>query len=194
MSNIEEVKKLREETGISMMECKKALEKSGNDIEKAKKALRERGEDVAGKRAGKATGEGVVASYIHSNKKVGVLLDLRCESDFVAKSNDFQELAHELCLQIAAANPRYTYSEDIPEDVIEEEKDVIKKQSEKEGKPAEFMEKIMEGRIKKFEKEVVLFSQPWIKDDKTSIEDLINDKIARIGEKIVIKRFQRYEI
>jgi len=194
MSNIEQVKKLREETGVSMMECKKALENNNNDIEKAKKALRERGEELAGKRAGKATGEGVITSYIHSNNKVGALVDIRCESDFVAKSEDFKSLAHEICLQITAAKPQYVKEEDVPEKALEEEKEIILKQQEGSKKPDNIMEQIVEGRLKKFKKEVVLLMQPWIKDEKKTIEDLINEKIAKIGEKVVVNRFERFEI
>ncbi len=194
MATIEQIKQLREETGVSMMECKKALEKGGGDIAKAKKILRERGEEVAAKRAGREAGQGVVASYIHSNNKVGVLLDIRCESDFVAKSDDFRGLAHELCLQIAAARPKYIKPEDVTEKEIKEEEEIILKQEEGKKKPKEIMDKIIEGRINKFKKEVVLLMQPWVKDDKVSIEDLINEKIAKIGEKIEINRFERFEI
>jgi elongation factor Ts len=194
MPNIEEIKKLREETGVSMMECKKALEKTDGDIEKAKKVLRERGVELAGKRAAKDTGEGLVASYIHSNNKVGVLLDIRCESDFVAKSDDFKSLAHEICLQIAAAKPKYVKEDDVKEEEIQEEKGIVLKQCEESNKPQNIVDQIVEGRIKKFKKEVVLLMQPWVKDDKQTIEDLINDKVAKIGEKIIINRFERFEI
>jgi elongation factor Ts len=194
MPNIEEIKKLREETGVSMMECKKALEKTNGDIEKAKKVLRERGVELAGKRAARDTGEGLVASYIHSNNKVGVLLDIRCESDFVAKSDDFKSLAHEICLQIAAAKPKYVKEEDVTDGEIKEEKEIVLKQCEGSNKPQNIVDQIVEGRIKKFKKEVVLLMQPWVKDDKQTIEDLINDKVAKIGEKIIINRFERFEI
>ncbi len=194
MTTIDQIKKLREETGVSMMECKKALEKSNNDVEKAKKILRERGEEVANKRAGKETGQGLVASYIHSNNKVGVLLDIRCESDFVAKSDDFKTLAREICLQIAAAKPLYIKGDEVTAEEIQEEKDIILKQEEGKNKPKDIMEKILEGRINKFKKEIVLMMQPWVKDDKMTIEDLVNDKIAKIGERIEVKRFERFEI
>ncbi len=194
MPNIDQIKQLREETGVSMMECKKALEKTGDDIEKAKKVLRERGVELAGKRAGKATGEGLVTSYIHSNNKVGVLLDIRCESDFVAKSDDFKSLAHEICLQIAAAKPKYIKDEDVTDVEIKEEKEIIIKQCETSGKEEKFLDKIIEGRLVKYKKEIVLLMQPWVKDDKQTIEDLINDKVAKIGEKIIINRFERFEI
>ncbi len=194
MDNIELVKRLREETGVSMMECKKALDKSDGDIEKAKKFLRERGEELAGKRAEREAGEGVITSYIHSNNKVGVLLDVRCESDFVAKSDDFKSLAHEICLQIAAAKPRYIKEDDVPEEVINEEKEVALKQHEGSNKPQNVLDQIVEGKIKKMKKETVLLSQAWVKDEKKTIEDIINEKIAKIGEKLEIRRFERYEI
>ncbi len=194
MSNIEEVKKLRQETGVSVMECKKALEKSGGDIDKAKKVLREKGEEVAGKRSGRSAEEGIINTYVHPNRKIGVILDIRSESDFVAKSDDFQELAHEVCLQIAALNPRYAAEEEIPEEVIEEEKEIALKQFEGSNKPKEVIEKIIEGKIKKFKKENVLIYQSWVKNDEKTIEDLINEKVAKLGEKIVINRFERFEI
>ncbi len=194
MSNLEQVKKLREETGVSMMECKKAIEKAGGDIEKAKKVLREKGEEIAGKRAGRTAGEGTVASYIHPGSKIGVLLDIRCESDFVAKSDDFKNLAHELCLQIAAAKPAYIKEEDIPGETLDEEKEIVLKQHKNSGKPEKIIEQIVEGRIKKFKKETVLLMQPWVKEEKKTVEDLINETVAKIGEKIVVNRFSRFEI
>lgn len=194
MSNIDNIKKLRDETGVSMMECKKALEKTKNDIKEAKKVLRERGVELAAKRAGKTTGQGIIRSYIHSNNKVGVLLDIRCESDFVAKSEDFINLAHEICLQIAASRPKYVKEEDVTKEEMEEEKQIILKQQENTKKPKEIINKIVDGRIKKFKKEIVLLMQPWVKDEKMSIEDLINEKMAKIGERIEVNRFQRFEI
>ncbi len=194
MSNIDNIKKLRDETGVSMMECKKALEKTNNDIKEAKKVLRERGVELAAKRAGKTTGQGIIKSYIHSNNKVGVLLDIRCESDFVAKSEDFINLAHEICLQIAASGPKYVREEDVTKEEVEEEKQIILKQQENAKKPKEILSKIIDGRINKFKKEIVLLMQPWVKDEKMSIEDLVNEKIAKIGERIEINRFQRFEI
>ncbi len=194
MSNIEQVKKLREETGVSLMECKKALEASGNDIEKAKKILREKGEELSGKRSEREAGEGIISSYIHSNNKVGVLLDMRCESDFVARSEDFQNLAHEICLQIAATNPQYITKDDVPEEVAEEEKQIILKQFKESDKPKEVIDQIVQGKLKKQLKEVALLSQPWVKDEKKVVEDLISEKVAKIGEKIIVHRFVRYEI
>ncbi len=192
--SIDQIKKLREETGVSMMECKKSLEKAKGDIEGAKKFLRERGEELAGKRAGRDTSQGLITSYIHSNNKVGVLLDIRCESDFVAKSDDFKSLANEICLQIAAINPQYISPDDVPESMVEEEKEIVLKQVGDSKKPKEIMDKIIDGKISKMKKEISLLSQPWVKDDKKTIEDLINERIAKIGEKLIIKRFVRYEI
>jgi elongation factor Ts len=194
MANIEEVKKLRQETGVSIMECKKAIEKSGGDIKKAKKILREKGEEVAGKRSGRSTNEGVIETYVHPNGKVGVILDIRSESDFVAKSDDFRELAHEICLQIAALNPSYAKEEDIPEKVIKEEEEIAMKQFQGSDKPAEVIEKIIQGKVKKFKKDNVLINQVWVKDGEKTIEDLINEKVAKLGEKIVVNRFERFEI
>ncbi len=191
---IEKVKQLRQETGVSLMECRKALDSSGGDIEKAKKHLREKGEELLGKRSGKDAGQGVVASYIHTDNKSGAILDLRCESDFVAKGDDFIELAREICLQIVAANPLYINEEDVPEKVKNEEKEIILGQMKDEKKDKEMMEKIVEGKLKKQMKKIALLSQPWIKDENKSINDLINEKIAKIGEKIIVNKFERYEI
>ncbi len=194
MSNIEQVKQLRQETGISLMECRKALEKSDGDIEKAKKVLREKGEDLLGKRGDKDAGQGAISSYIHTDNKVGVLLDLRCESDFVAKGEDFLNLAHELCLQIVAAKPLYIKEEDVPDEVKKEERDIIMKQLEGDNKPAEMLDKIIEGKLKKQLSKSVLNLQPWVKDESKVISDLINETIAKLGEKIIVNKFERYEI
>ncbi len=194
MTLIEKIKQLRQETGISLAACKKALEEAGGDIEKAKTLLREWGQEVADKKAERGTKEGIITSYIHPNKKVGVLLDIRCESDFVARSDDFQKLAHEICLQIAAMKPLYPKEEDIPENILEKEKDIYRQQLKDSGKPEKVIEQIIEGKLKKFKEQVVLMSQPWIKEDKKTISDLVNDYIAKLGENITIKRFIRYEI
>ncbi len=194
MALIEKIKQLRQETGISLAACKKALEEAGGDIEKAKTLLREWGKEVADKKAERGTKEGIIISYIHPNKKVGVLLDIRCESDFVARSDDFQKLAHEICLQIAAMRPLYPKEEDIPENILEREKDIYRQQLKDSGKPEKVIEQIIEGKLNKFKEQVVLMSQPWIKEDKKTISDLVNDYIAKLGENITIKKFIRYEI
>ncbi len=198
MANIEKIKELRQKTGVSLRKCKKALKEADNDIEEAQKLLREWGQKLANKRSDKEVGEGVVASYIHSNNKTGALLDLRCETDFVAKGDDFKKLAHELCLQIVAAKPEYISEEQVPEDVLEQEKEIIMNQIEEDDKnakkPDHVKEKIVEGKLKKFMEKKVLMNQNWIKDDSKTIEDLINEYLAKIGENIEVKRFTRYEI
>ncbi|HHE76912.1 MAG TPA: elongation factor Ts [Candidatus Parcubacteria bacterium] len=194
MASIEQIKQLRQETGISISECKKALEKTNGDIEKAKIILREWGEEIAGKKSSRDASEGIIDSYIHPNKKVGVLLDLRCESDFVARSEEFQELAHEICLQIAAMNPLYLDEENIPDEVLNKERKIYQEQLKDSGKPEEILNQIIEGKLKKYKEKISLMPQSWIKDETKTIKDLINDYIAKIGENITIKKFERYEI
>ncbi len=198
MADIEQIKVLRQKTGVSLRKCKKALNETDGDIEKAQKLLREWGQEVADKRADKEVGEGVVASYVHSDNKTGVLLDLRCETDFVAKGDDFQELAHELCLQIAAAKPEYVSEEEVEEEDLEEEKEIIMNQIEEDEKnaqkPDHVKEKIVEGKMGKFMEKKVLMNQKWVKDDSKTIEDLVGEYLAKIGENIEVKRFTRYEI
>lgn len=194
MDNIEKVKKLREETGISLMECKKACEEASGDIESAKEILRKKGQSMAAKKFERQTGEGIIDSYIHQNNKVGVLLDIRCESDFVARSEDFKILSKEICLQIAAMNPIFVSDNNIPAEVLEKEKEISNEQYKDSGKPADVIEKIVEGKVKSYIMETCLLSQRWIKDNSKTIEDLINEKIAKIGENITISKFIRYEI
>ncbi|MEA3453031.1 MAG: elongation factor Ts [Patescibacteria group bacterium] len=191
---IDKIKQLRQETGVSLSLCKKALEETGGEAEKAKELLRKWGQDLAGKRGGRDTREGVVASYIHANKKIGVLVDLRCETDFVARNEDFQALAHEIALHIAALNPLYVSSEDIPEEIIEKEKEIYREQMMKENKPKDVMQKIIEGKIEKFKKGVCLTHQAYIKDDAKTIQDLVNETISKLGENIGIGQFTRIEI
>ena len=194
MITIDQIKKLRQETGVSITECKKALEESNGDFEKAKEVLRKWGRELAGKKSERETGEGIIESYIHPNKKVGVLIDLRCESDFVARSSEFQKLAHELCLQIAAMKPLFLKEEDIPEKFIEGEKNIYKEQLKDSGKPEHIVNQIIEGKLKKYKEQVSLLSQVWIKDDQKTIKDLIEEYVAKLGENIIIKDFTRYEI
>ena len=193
MVNIEDIKKLREETAVSLAECRKALEEAKGDNEKAKEILRKMGRDLANKRLEKEAKSGLVHCYIHPNKKIGVLIELRCESDFVAKGEDFKNLAHELCLQIAAMNPLFIKEEDIPEEVLSKEREIYKEQIEP-GKPENIAKNIIEGKLKKYKEETSLFSQPWIKDNSKTIKDLFDEYFAKIGENIKIKRFTRYEI
>ena len=194
MSDIEQLKQLRQQTGISIMECKKALEEADGDIEKAKKILRERGKEMIKARTGKESAQGLVASYVHPGSRVGVLLELRCETDFVAKSEEFKKLAHEICLQIAAMKPLFSKPEDIPENFLDGERKIYQKQLQNSGKPQEIIGKIIEGKIEKYKKEVSLVSQPWVKDETKTIGELIEQTAAKLGEKIEIARFARYEI
>lgn len=194
MVSIEEIKKLREETGVSINQCQKALEEARGDIEKAKEILRKSGQDVAQKRSGKDAKSGLVGTYLHSNHQLGVMVTLRCESDFVARSEDFQKLAHELCLQIAAMHPLYLREEDIPEEVTQKEKEIYLEQLKGSDKPKEITEKIIEGKIQKWHKEIVLMNQVWIKDSSKTITALLEELISKLREKIEIEQFARFEI
>ena len=194
MVSIEEIRELREQTGISISECKKALEESNGDFEKAKELLRKWGKELAGKKSSREARQGIVDSYVHPNRKVGVLLDLRCETDFVGKSDDFKNLAHEICMHIAAMKPLYLNESDIPEEFLDGERKIYMEQIKDSGKPENIVSQILEGKLNKYKEEVCLLSQKWIKDDQKSIKDLINDYIAKIGENISIKDFKRFEI
>ncbi len=194
MKDIDILKQLREETDVSIIECKKALEESGNDLNKAKEVLRKWGQKLAGEKAGRITGEGIIETYVHPNKKIGVMVQLRSETDFVAKSDDFKKLAHELCLQIAAMNPLYLKQEDIPEDFLHGERKIYQEQFKGSGKPKKIIDEIVEGKINKYKKSVSLLSQIWIKDDSRTIKDLIEEYINKLGENIRIKKFERYRI
>jgi len=194
MITIDQIKQLREKTGLSIMECKKALIESGGDEAKALQILRERGEKVVEKKAQREVKQGLIEAYIHSNKRVGVLLELLCETDFVARNPQFQELAHNLAMHIAAMNPLYLKKEDIPEEKIEEEKKIIQKQFEGQNKPPQILEQIIQGKIEKYAQEVCLLSQPYIKNEDQTIEDLIKEYINKLGENIKIGKFVRFEI
>lgn len=191
---IETIKKLREETGISLGDCKKALEESNGDISLAKEYLKKRGAAVALKKTEREASAGIIDSYIHSNKRLGVLLEINCETDFVARGEEFQNLAHEVCLQIASMKPMYLKEEEIPQSVLEKEKEIITEQVKEMNKPAEVLEGIIKGKLEKYKKEVCLLDQLWIKDDSKTIQSLINEYIAKIGENIIVKRFVIYEI
>ncbi|MBP2650246.1 MAG: Elongation factor Ts [Firmicutes bacterium] len=188
------VKTLRERTGAGMMDCKKALTENQGDMEKSVDFLREKGLAAAAKRAGKVAAEGVVESYIHGGGRIGVLLELNCETDFVAKTDDFKALARDIAMQVAAANPSYVRREEVPAEIIEHEKEVLKAQAVNEGKPANIAEKMVTGRIDKYYKEVCLMEQVYIKDTDKTITQLINEKISKIGEKISVRRFTRYQL
>jgi len=194
MIDIEQIKQLRKETDISVTECKKALEQANGDLEKAKEILRKWGKDLAEKKSSRETKQGLIESYVHTNKRVGVLLDIRCETDFVKNSEQFKKLAHDLALQIAAMRPVYIKPEDVPEDVIAREREIYKEQFSESGRPEKIMQEFIEGKIKKHLQEICLVSQPFIKDPDRTVQDIINDYIAKLGENIVVKRFVRYEI
>jgi len=188
------VKELRERTGIGMMECKKALKECGGEIEEAIKLLRKKGYARAEKRSGRQTSEGLIGSYIHMNGKIGVLVELNCETDFVAKNKEFKELLKNITMHIAAADPQYVSSDDIPEKILEEEKEIIGEQFKDSKKPPEIIEKITAGKLGKFYEEVCLLEQAYIKDDKVTIKELISSFIAKTGENVKVSRFTRYAI
>jgi len=194
MINTDQIKQLREETAVSVAECKKALEEAKGDIVTAKEILRKWGKTLANKKSEREVKSGIVKSYVHSNDKVGVMLDIRCESDFVARSEEFKNLAHEICLQIAAMKPLFVREEEIPEDILTSEKKIYLEQMKDSGKPQNILEQILEGKLKKYKEEVSLLSQPWIKDDSKKIKDLIEENIGKIGENITVRKFARYEI
>lgn len=194
MPNIESIKKLREETGVSPNEIKRALEESKGDIEKAKELLKIWGKNIADKKFEREAKQGIIDTYIHPNSKTGALLDIRCESDFVAKSSDFKNLAHEICLQIAAMKPLYVRDTDIPEEVVDGEKKIYQEQLKDSGKPENIVKQVLEGKIKKYKESISLLDQPWVKDDSKTIKNLIEETISKVGENIEIKRFIRYEI
>lgn len=192
--SIEQIKKLREETGISISECKEALDSAQGDLEKAKDFLKKKGREIAASKSMRQASQGIIESYIHANGKVGVLLELRCESDFVAKSNQFQELARELTMQIAAMAPLYVSEDSIPAEVVEKEKEIYQAQMKDSDKPAEIVDKIITGKLDKWYAEVTLLRQKWIKDDSKTIKNLIDDLVSRLGENIEVGQFARFEI
>jgi len=191
---VEQVKELRERTGIGMMECKKALEEAGGNAEKAIEILRKKGYARAKDKAHRETSEGLVGSYIHMNGKIGVLVEINCESDFVARNDEFKDLVKNISMHIAAARPKYIAPADVPADEVEKEKDIIREQFKDSKKPPQIVEKIVEGKLAKFYEEVCLLEQPFIKDDKLRIKDLLTSFIAKFKENTRISRFARFEI
>lgn len=194
MSQLELIKKLREATGAGMTDVKKALEDGGWDIEKATTLLRERGALKAAKKADREAREGIIGSYVHHNSRVAVMVEVNSETDFVARNEEFQRLAKDLAMHIAMANPRYVSVEEVPSADLEKEKEIYVQAAINEGKPAQIAEKIAEGRLKKFYEETVLLEQPFVKDDKVKVGDMLRAAIAKIGENIVVKRFSRFEV
>ncbi len=186
------VNELRQKTGAGLMECKKTLTETEGDLEKAETLLRKKGVATAAKKAGRAASEGLIESYIHLGGKVGVLLELNCETDFVAKTDDFKALAKDICLQIAAAMPVCVSREEVPAADVQEERDIVA--SQMEGKPAHAIEKIMEGKLDKYFSGICLLEQPFVKNPDQTIRDVLNEKITKLGENIVVRRFVRYQI
>ncbi len=188
------VKELRERTGAGMMDCKQALQASGGDVQKAIDHLRQKGLSTAAKRAGREASEGLVHAYIHPGGKLGVLIEVNCETDFVARSEAFVELVKNLAMQVAAANPLYLRPEDVPSEVLDKEREIFAAQAREEGKPEKVLGKIVEGRVSKFYKSACLLEQPYVRDDKLSVQDVLNETIGKIGEKIAVRRFERYQL
>lgn len=190
----QQVNELRQRTGIGMMDCKKALLEAKGDVEEAITVLRKKGFARAKEKVSRETSEGQIGSYIHMNGKIGVLVEINCESDFVSRNRDFQELVKNVAMHIAAADPQYVSSDQIPEEVLEGEREIIRGQFKDSKKPPEIVEKIVEGKLKKFYSEVCLLDQPFIKDDKMSIDQLITTYVAKFGENIRVKRFARFAL
>ncbi len=188
------VKELRERTGAGMMDCKAALQATGGDLQKAIDHLRQKGISTAAKRAGREASEGLVHAYIHPGGKIGVLIEVNCESDFVARSEAFLDLAKNMAMQVAASSPLYLRPEDVPPEVLGKEREIYAAQAREEGKPEKVLEKIVEGRVVKFYKSVCLLEQPYVRDDKLSVQDVLNEAVGKIGEKIVVRRFVRYQL
>jgi elongation factor Ts len=188
------VKQLRERTGAGMMECKKALEEAKGDLAEAETILRKRGIASAGKKSARATRQGVVGSYIHPGAQLGVLIEVNCESDFVARTDDFQDLVKDLAMQIAAADPQFIRREEVTEAVLNREREIARDRARNEGKPEKILDKIVEGRLSKFYEEICLLEQPFIKDNTMTVQQLIATKIAKLGENITIARFTRYKV
>ncbi len=191
---VELIKTLREKTGCGMMDCKAALNEAKGDMEKAGDILRKKGLAAAARRAGRVAAQGLIDSYIHIGGKIGVLLEINCESDFVARNIEFQAFVKDICMQVAASNPQYVSRDDVPDGIIQHERDILESQAKQEGKPEKALQKIVEGRLEKFYSEVCLLDQPYIKDPKKIIKDLLAELVAKIGENIVIRRFTRYQL
>lgn len=193
-SNLEIIKKLRQETGAGMVDVKQALDESGGDQDAARDILRKKGLKIAAKKQERETKQGLIDAYIHQPGRIGAMVTLLCETDFVARNDDFKSLAHEIAKQIAAMAPQFVSPQDVPVDIVEKEKDVHRELLKQEGKPEDMMEKILEGKIQKFYEQICLVEQPWIVDDKKKINDLIVEATAKLGEKIEIKEFERFEL
>ncbi len=190
----EMVKQLRELTGAGMMDCKRALAEAGGDLARAQEILRERGLAGVQKRSGRSASEGVVESYVHGEGRIGVLVEVNCETDFVARTDDFRSLAHEVAMQIAATSPRWVARDEIPEDVVESERKIYLEQSRQLGKPENVLERIVDGKLAAFFKETVLLDQPYIRDDARTVDDLVKEVAAKVGENVIVRRFARFQL
>ncbi len=190
----DQVKQLREETGAGVLECKKALEEAGGDMAKAANILQERGLAMAEKRAGRETSAGMLDLYSHGEGRVGVMIEVNCETDFVARTEEFRGFAHEMALQVAATSPRWVAVVDVPEEVVEEQRAENRKQAEGEGKPADVVDRIVEGRLGKFFEDACLLEQPYIRDDERTVGEILKEMIATTGENITIRRFARWSV
>jgi len=188
------VRDLRERTGAGILDCQKALVQASGDLNKAIDLLRQKGLATAQKKAGRMTNDGLIASYIHAGSKLGVLVEVNCETDFVAKTDDFQELARDLAMHIAAATPAYVKREDVPAEVVEKEKEIYLAQAKESGKPAPVLDKIVAGRVEKFYAETCLMEQPYVKDPAVVVKELLSQKIAKLGENISVRRFSRFRL
>ena len=188
------VKELRDKTGAGMMECKKALQEANGDLAEAEVILRKRGIASAGKKSSRATKQGVIGTYIHPGSQLGVMVEINCESDFVARTEDFQQLVHDVAMQIAAADPQFLRKEDVTADVLEKEKEIARDRARAEGKPEKILDKIVEGRLSKFYEEVCLYEQPFIKDNAVTVGQMIATKIGKLGENISVARFVRMKV
>jgi len=194
MITAQQVKELREKTLASMADCKEALEEAGGDFAKAQEILRRRGKQVAEKRAQKEATQGIVECYVHSNKKIGVLVQLNCETDFVAKNETFKELAHDIALHVASMNPQYLSAEDIPQELLAKKKNEFAEELKNSGKPEAVQNQIIEGKLRKFSEEISLLEQPFVKNPDQKVKDLVSEYTGKIGEKIKIGQFVRFEI
>ena len=192
--SLDQIKELREKTAVSIAECKAALEETGGDIEKAILVLRKRGLETANRKSKRETREGIIAYYIHTNNKVGAMVELFCETDFVARNPEFISLGKDLAMQVVAANPKASKPEDISDDILEQEKNIYREQLEKSGKPADIVEKALQGKTNKFREENALLTQAFIKDPSRKVEDIIKEAISKIGENVQVGKFCRFQI
>jgi elongation factor Ts len=192
--NAAQVKELRETTGAGIMDCKQALQEAGGDTDKAMRILREKGLAGAQKKAGRTAADGIIDSYIHLNNRIGVLLEVNCETDFVARNEDFRAMVHDIAMHIAASKPLYVSAEEVPEEVLAEEREINRSRALKEGKPENVVDKIVEGRMKKYYEEVCLLDQPFVKDPDITIGELVKRTIAAVGENVVVRRFARFQV